>query len=753
MNFRHLLYFSALLVIAGCDGDSDEGGDEAEGCLTDIEFFQQQVSIPILEKDCISCHNAQGEARNSNLVLASPGETNYLQENFRTLKELAALERDGTSLILLKPTLRIAHQGGQRFDEDSDKFDIFAELVDRFDEPVSCDDEEGSDVLDKILVLDLPETLRKAKVQLVGELPSPEELDRVATEGIPALDELILGYLEEDAFYDVLKRWYNDRLLTNKYLGGNRATDLLSEEDFPARYYYNEVDEETQEGRAVRRHSNNSVAREPLELIAHVVRNDRPFSEILTADYMLLNPFSARVYGASHPGSDPLDAHDWREVKLTKIPHAGILTSPMFLNRFPTTDTNRNRHRSRVVWDLFLATDILRLADRPVDPTNIRDHNPTMNNPQCTVCHTTLDPIAGAFQNWTAQGRYIPPDGGWFPEMLPPGFGENPVPPDEWGASLRWLAKTIVADERFALSAVTAVYTGLVGRPPMLNPPDDDPRFAEKLEFFNLEQAFLRETVEAFVASDYNLKTVVLEVVRSTYYRAFSAIGLDDSERVALEPLGTMRLLTPEELNGRLVATLGYPWKRRTGDGNFLLERNEYLYFYGGIDSDNVTARITEPNGIMANIALRMANEMGCLVTPRDFRKARADRLLFPHVEASYRPEDDNGFEIPDAVAAIKRNIRHLHARLLGEVLSPDHEQVEATYQLYLATWREGFAAVQNEQVSRDLPGPCRAVRDFYTDEDLPEAERLVRDPTYAVRAWSAVMTYLLADWRYLYHQ
>ena len=155
----------------------------------------------------------------------------------------------------------------------------------------------------------------------------------------------------------------------------------------------------------------------------------------------------------------------------------------------------------------------------------------------------------------------------------------------------------------------------------------------------------------------------------------------------------------------------------------------------------------------MANIALRMANEMGCLVTPRDFRKVREERLLFPFVEATYRPEDENGFEVPQAVEAIKRNIRHLHARLLGEVLAPDHPEVEATFQLYLATWREGFAAVQNEQLSRDLHGHCRATRDFYTDMDLPEEERLWRDPTYAIRAWSAVVTYLLADWRFLYHQ
>ena len=39
------------------------------------------------------------------------------------------------------------------------------------------------------------------------------------------------------------------------------------------------------------------------------------------------------------------------------------------------------------------------------------------------------------------------------------------------------------------------------------------------------------------------------------------------------------------------------------------------------------------------------------------------------------------------------------------------------------------------------------------SDEDLPESQRLFRDRDYTIRAWSAVITYLLADWRFLYHQ
>lgn len=760
---RHPLPLIFLLAawvsaLAGCDDGAPETSEA--GCVSDEAFFQS-LSLSLLEPDCSNCHNPQGAARDTDFVLAAPGETNALQRNFAMMKEVAALERDGVSVLLLKPTGDLGHGGGPRLEVGSAGYRDLEQLVVRFREPVACDEDEGEvPLLEQAILLSPAETLRKAKLQLVGALPTPEEIALVEAEGESALAPLLEEYMTRDAFFDVLKRWYNDLLLTDKYRGGNRATDLLDEETYPGRYYYNNLPEDTEEGRLARRHGNNSVAREPLELVAHVVRNDRPFSEILTADYILVNPFSAPIYGVDVGFDDPLDPTEWREARLPGFPHAGLLTSPMFLNRYPTTATNRNRHRARTVFSLFLATDILAKAERPVDPTQIRDHNPTMNNSQCTVCHAAIDPIAGAFQNFDALGRYRltgerrdPPEG-WHADMRPPGFGEAAIPPDGWSAGLAWLAEQVVADERFALSAVYAVYTGLVGRPPLINPTDrSDPRFENRLAFYNLEQAFLRRVTDVFVHEGYALKSIVPEIVASPFYRAVSSTGLDEDTAVTLEPLGTARLLTPEELDARLRATLGQPWKRRGPDNNLLLHGNEYLFFYGGIDSDDVTRRITEPNGVMANVALRMASEMGCMVTPRDFHRPTGDRILFPYVEPTYAPEDENGFPVPRVEEEIRRNIRYLHQRLLGETLRPGDAEEEATWQLFLDVWREGSTAVKNGDASRDLEGHCRPNFVFETGEGLPNQQHLNTDRNYVIRSWAAVVTYLLADWRFLYHR
>ncbi len=258
---------------------------------------------------------------------------------------------------------------------------------------------------------------------------------------------------------------------------------------------------------------------------------------------------------------------------------------------------------------------------------------------------------------------------------------------------------------------------------------------------------------DTFVASGHNLKAIIPLVVHSAYYRARSAETLTEDEASVLAPLGTARLLTPEELSSKLHATLGRPWKARVNDRDQLTHSSEFLFFYGGIDSDQVTERITEPNGMMANIGLRMALDMACLVTAEDFNRALPDRLLFPLVEASYRPEDDNGFAVPLAEDAIRANIRYLHQRLLGEVLTPGHPEEDATFELFLQTWRELFAGLRNDQISTSLPGRCRHTRDFWSDDELPDDERLNNDPEGTLRAWQAVVSYLLADWRFTHHQ
>lgn len=740
---------------AGCTTKAGEDPMVDEGCVSTETFFKDEVWAPVLSTNCIQCHNAQGAAKDTEFVLQSAAQTGFLAANLDTVGKVARFEVGGTSVLLLKPLGELEHGGGVRLSADSAEYMALQSLVAQLEAPIACADETSDDLFANLQYLDNAQLLRKLNLNLVGRLPTEAELAAVQQDGLPGVELALDGMMREEAFYARLKEAYNDIFLTDRYYSSDSAIGLLDANDYPNRQWYDAEPDDTLR-RSLLSLSNQAVARGPLELVAHVVRTERPFSEILTADYVMLNPFSARVYDVSGmgymDGDDPAnyDAAQFQPGQIPGIPHAGVMTSHVFLNRFPTTATNVNRHRSRMIYKMFLATDILKLAERPVDATQIEDHNPTLYNAACTVCHAVMDPIAGTFQNWDTRGRYRPPEMGWNSDMLPPGFNDQHVPAGEGPRSLQWLAEQIADDDRFATSVVHTVFTMLTGQEPVSGTTDGltAEQAKAKLAAFDAQEKVFSQARQTFKSNSQSFKAVVKAIALSPFFRAANARAPSAETAQALAWTGTGRLLTPEQLDRKIEAVTGRPWVR--SDRRVLLSTRDFLIFYGGIDSDSVTSRITAPNGVMANIAKRMANEMSCLAVPFDFlNQDAAQRRLFPLVERSYVPEDENGFEIPAAVEAIRANITHLHQRLLGE--SPGREEVDATYNLFLETWREGQAAVQAEEVSSYLQYTCRAERDPATGETLPEELRVARDQQFTVRAWMAVVTYLMSDWAFLY--
>jgi hypothetical protein len=247
-----------------------------------------------------------------------------------------------------------------------------------------------------------------------------------------------------------------------------------------------------------------------------------------------------------------------------------------------------------------------------------------------------------------------------------------------------------------------------------------------------------------------NLKTVVRELILSPYYRAANATDVLGPDReIELQAVGTGRLSTPRLLAQKIEAATGQRWARGWDREDYLL--SDYKILYGGIDSDSVTDRLTEPNGIMANVALRMANEVACAATAYDFTRDPDDRFLFPEVSVLDVPRSPAGGEVPTSIDAIKDNIRYLHAHVLGEELELGDPEIERTYRLFDETQQEGSAAVAAESLSSGITWRCRGRVDPATDEDLPEGQRVEDDDNYAVRSWMAVITYLLSDHKFLY--
>jgi hypothetical protein len=734
-------------------------------CVDDATFFAQNVWPQVLQSKCLGCHNAQGIARETEFVMMPSAQPGYMEANQEVLSYLASLERDGTSFILLKPTEAIPHGGGTVLSEDSVEYATLAEFAARVREPVACDVEPTTveDPFQGVSMMSFPRTLRRAALSLGGRLPTADEYATVDRLGATGVEMVLMNLMKERGFSERLKEMFNDILLTDRFLGGNDMLERLDGNRYPA-YWYDStpIDLETEDERErlrrrFRQYSNVGAARAALELVAFVVAEDRPFSEILTADYMMVNPYSARSYGVdAEQGAFPdgadyndFDHQNYFPVSLPEVPSSGILTTTAWLNRFPTTDTNRNRHRAWMFMRRFLATDILRLADRPVDPTGSQIFNPTMNDPQCTVCHTTLDPVAGAFQNWDHNGRYRPRENGWYGEMVPPAYEEEAIPLNEWGSALPWFAQRTVTDPRFPLAITHLMFELLIGEELLIPPPDPNaPGAALQQAQFDLQTKILDGVQQQFITSDMNLKTLLAKLTLTPYFRG-EAVDPEVASEAAAGLAGSPKLLSPESLDRKLKAVTGFSWQPRLSGSNQLLQ--DYKLLYGGIDSDSVTKRLTKPNGLMANIGLRMANEVSCWVTAKDFTLDQGQRRLYPHVERTYEPETADGFPIPGAQQKIRENIRYLFRRVLDEEHRLDSAEVDRVYAIFHDTWREGKGMLERDEVVSYLHYYCRAERDYFTWDALPAERRITYDRNYILRSWMAVLTYMLADYRFLH--
>jgi hypothetical protein len=370
-----------------------------------------------------------------------------------------------------------------------------------------------------------------------------------------------------------------------------------------------------------------------------------------------------------------------------------------------------------------------------------------MENPDCVKCHSLLDPVASAFQNWSSGGKYSVPRS-WYKDMFQAGFGGRALPAANKADQTGWLADQIAADPRFDAALLRLVYRGLTGNEP-LRAPTAEATTAQS-EAYRTEAEVLAGIKATYVAEGRKLKTLVREIVLSPYWRAD---GLDNTGFALVHAeTGSARLLTPELLHRKLKALFGFEWRGpldqysaniKSTSTPRLVARQYYQQLYGGIDSSSITERLSDPNGLMAKVQERMANEMACYAVPNDFLSAKTSRRLFPHVETTTTPISQN-------TAAIKTNIQHLHRYLLGEELALDSAELTHTYNLFYGVQQDGASKLGTKAESMRLPPRCQRTKQLDTGAAI-DGGGLTTDPNYTIRAWTAVVAYLLSDYRFVY--
>ena len=672
---------------------TDETESDSESAL---DFFLNHISGPVVQAKCVNCHVEGGVSGHTRLILHPSSNSGHGTLNLAVFENFLADVEDGAALILNK-IQGVGHGGGTQVPAGSDDF----ASMETFLSLLGYGDDSGSGLspetlFDTVTMASPGKTLWRAALIFGGRIPTREEREAVENGTDEDLRTAIRNLMTGPGFHKFLIRASNDRLLTDQLLGetvihylARRFVDFVNlhvEKGVLARdrgYEYRWHDPEFDRWWGSVQYG---FARAPLELIAHVVEKDLPYTEVLTADYIMANPMASEAYGASTEFKDVEDRLEFRPSEIvsyyrdddskisesergigtrvldpgnlsTDYPHAGILNTTVFLLRYPTTPTNRNRARSRWTYYHFLGLDIEKSASRTTDPVALADtNNPTMNNSACTVCHSVMDPVAGAYQNYGEEGEYRdqwggldsldafykePPDRGytpyrlgdsWYRDMREPGFNGLIAPDAE--NSVRWLAEQIVADDRFAEATVKFWWPAIMGVEVSAPPEDEnDSGFEGMLLASNAQTAEVERLAEAFRTGfeggdPYNLKDLLVEIVLSPWFRAESVSDDDPVRTVALQNAGVERLLTPEELAWKTQAITGYSWGRaptrrrnlQYGNSvNWLTDPEDYRLLYGGIDSDAVTERADAVTATMAAVAQSHALESSCAIVQREF--------------------------------------------------------------------------------------------------------------------------------------
>ncbi|MBT7410418.1 MAG: hypothetical protein HN826_12005 [Methylococcales bacterium] len=359
--------------------------------------------------------------------------------------------------------------------------------------------------------------------------------------------------------------------------------------------------------------------------------------------------------------------------------------------------------------------------------------------------------MASIFQHWDERGRHRVSEQ-WYSDMETRGFNNVKMPIKFTESSVQWLAQEIVKDPRFVKATVKVMYTGLTGRKPINSQLLNSNENADLREAYVSQRNMLNSLEQQFIAEGYNLKKLAKNIILSAYWRADS---LENGVSDTTNTIGSSRLLTPEMLDRKIQAILGFTWKRRSYDSQSRLagnRNNGYRQLYGGIDSDLVNKRITQVNGMMTAVQKRMVTELSCKAVTLDFFKVRQARQLFPQVSINTSPVDDDGFQVPSAINAIKQNIKHLHWVMHGDSLEIDDVELQHTYDLFNQLKSAGHQLLNsNFNKYRYLPSSCRLYYHPETGERLSNTDEIVLDEDYSVRAWMGVLAYLMSDFKFVY--
>ena len=546
----------------------------------------------------------------------------------------------------------------------------------------------GADDTSRTMLTPAQQAVR-ISMALRGVRPSTDEL--LAVHHDPAaLDALVDAWLDDPGFGQTIRQLYADVLLL-------RADD--------ARY----PPLGTLSRRTIQQ-MGFALSEEPLALIDRIVIGGRPFTGVVTAPTTVLDSTAARIW-TGHD-YDP-DGPEVQEVRWTDgRPTAGILSTNALWARHVSNGSNAQRGRANLIADALVCEDFLS-RDVPITgDIDLSDDDAVAQaisvRPECVSCHQSLDPLGA--HTWVFHPEFTPaavfvsdatgcttpyldlcypftpyrPELGLLRPLLglrPPGFYGQP------SSDLHTLGQRIADDPRFAQCTVRRFWSFFSQRPLQDTP------FSVVA---SLQQRFVRrgfdakDLARAVVTHPDFLAIDSTDPLVATHVPGPLLVRPDQHARMIADLTGFSYLLHVDSiLSNPVCATTGLACY---GDVDLATDDTfGFRSMTGGIDGVRVTHPTHTPTPVKLLFAAALAEESAAWVVKHDV-VSDAPRLL-TQVDATTVDEP-----------AVRQQLAELHARILGEVVTPDSPEVDDAWALWSAVrgsatdtrtaWRATLAAM-----------------------------------------------------------
>ncbi len=411
----------------------------------------------------------------------------------------------------------------------------------------------GSTPQEEAVVLPPARLLRRLSLDLRGVLPAQTELDLV--EANP--DEVWTwrdAYLSDPRLEDRLVHLLAERWHT-------RIDDYLVDID-----EYTVFSDDPDTEYAVER----AIGEEPLRLIARIVVEDRPWTEVVTADHTQANDLLAQIWPLDHTGEG------WSEATYTDgRPAAGVLSTNGLWWRYYSTRSNLNRARVAALTRLLICEDyaarVITFSDDETLASAGDLETALKTSPYCLGCHSAIDPIAATLMGfWPANPYQVDEIDTYHPEREALAQSMLGVTPAWYGDpvyGLNELGEHIAADSRY-LPCAAETFASLLWR-----------RESTLADFGEVQRL-----TKDFEANGARIKPLLAAITQTQSYQASQ--GEHDNGR---------RLLSPGQLASAVEDLTGFRW---TFAGYDQLDNDTigYRNLAGGVDGIAVTRAQDAPS-------------------------------------------------------------------------------------------------------------------------------------------------------------